>query len=101
MNIGRSAPLAVETKGEGCGVPAPLRRFLDSDKAMKIARRGGFELPTAWMQLWVPLAQNEDAAKWSVTGNDGETVLGIDVDAKTGAIRNPLWRNAITSRPIP
>jgi hypothetical protein len=63
----------------------PLGEFVDSDKAMEVARKNGLRGGEPSMSVLRPAGARAEGTRWLVTGgfNAGDTSIGVD--AKTGA----------------
>jgi hypothetical protein len=63
----------------------PLGEFVDSDRAMEVARKSGLKGGEPSMSVLRPAGAKAEATRWLVTGgfNAGDTSIGVD--GKSGA----------------
>lgn len=63
----------------------PLGEFVDSDKAMEVARKNGLKGSEPSMSVLRPAGANADGTHWLVTGGWDTGDTSIAVDGKSGA----------------
>ena len=92
VNIGPpgSPPFVQESGGPECQAPELKGEFMDSDRAMAIARSNGITAPTSNMGVSMTPMRGGTRTVWLVMDGGG-TAPGnvlLDIDAQTGAVLN-------------